>query len=412
MSSVPADYQQPQSAFSAQRPGPAPASSEPSTTSNRNSYTGTTLESVIAPAVPFHQPSTSSAPGTDLSSGTPPERIKPKVTFDQLKEKYKALKREKRELEQKTELLTTQAHRNASTIDLLREKHEESEQLREERDTDYERLQQRLEQVQIRLDAREQEYDRLQANFISHMRAIRATDDDLSTIRTKLANLHGSVSQFAMGLKKHIGDRTKAAKAFARFYPHLESWLTTKGQELEAPIIMQLTEKLVNDALIRVYVAPGLYPGIRINPAFKELSNWMLERGGDDAALRLKQQLCYFIARDKSPETRSDIAAAHKSISDQLFSSLLEVYPSMESIMKSKIDKFIEKAFDLSLAIRGQEVEVKVLPIKEDDSFDTRTMAPDFRGAAEGQIKLVICPPFEAIEGDHGFLLPAKVICS
>jgi predicted XRE-type DNA-binding protein len=409
MSSVPADYQQSQAAFSAQRPGP-PAPVSEMVPNNRNSLTGTAVTTAAAPTRGNSTVSVPPLPSTDVSPGSPsPERTKPKVTFDQLKDKYKNLKREKRDLEYKTEQLTGQAHRNAATIDQLREQYTESEKLREERDTDYERLQQRLEQLQIRLDSREQEYDRLQANFISHMRAIRATDDDLSTIRTKLANLHGSVSQFSMGLKKHIGDRNKAAKTFARLYPHLESWLNK--EPLEAPVIMQLTEKLVNETLIRAYLAPGVYPGVRINGAYKELSHWMHERGGDDAVLRLKQQLCYFIARDKTQETRSEMAAAHKSISDQLFASLLEIYPSMESIMRSKIDKFIEKAFDLSLAMRGQEVEVKVLPVKEGDSFDTRTMAPDFRGTAEGQIKLVVCPPFEAVEGDHGFLLPAKILC-
>ncbi|KAH8549599.1 hypothetical protein BGW37DRAFT_428966 [Umbelopsis sp. PMI_123] len=383
-----------------------PSSDKPA--SNRNSYTG--IDQVIAPAVPVHHPPSSPAPGTDVPSGSSSERPKPKVTFDELKEKYRKVKREKRDLEHKVEQLTGQAHRNAASIEQLREQFNESERMREERDADYERLQQRLEQVQIRLDSREQEYDRLQANFISHMRAIRATDDDLSTIRTKLANLHGSVAQFAMGLKKHIVDRKQAGKAFGRIYTHLEPWVTAK--ELEAPIIMQLTEKLVNDALIRIYVAPGIYPGVRINNSYNELSQWMQSRGADDGVLRLKQQICYLIARDKTPDTRADIASSQKVFSDQLFSSLLEIYPAMENVMRSKIDKFIEKAFDLSLCMRGQEVDVKVLPIKEGDAFDTRTMAPDYKGLAEGLVKVVICPPFEAIEGDHGFLLPAKVICS
>jgi hypothetical protein len=406
MSSAPADYQQSPTTFSAQRPGPMPPPSE-QPASNRDSYTG--IDQVIAPAVPVHHRSTSPTPGTDISSGGSSERPKPKVTFDELKEKYRKVKREKRDLEHKTEQLTGQAHRNAASIEQLREQFSESERMREERDADYERLQQRLEQVQIRLESREQEYDRLQANFISHMRAIRATDDDLSTIRTKLANLHGSVAQFSMGLKKHIVDRKQAGKAFARMYPYLESWVTAK--DLEAPIIMQLTEKLVNDALIRVYVAPGIYPGMHINSSYNDLSQWMLARGADDGVLRLKQQLCYLIARDRTPETRAEIVSAQKLVSDQLFTSLLDIYPSMENVMRSKIDKFIEKAFDLSLCIRGQEVDVKVLPIKEGDAFDTRTMAPDYKGVAEGHVKLVVCPPFEAIEGDHGFLLPAKVIC-
>jgi hypothetical protein len=407
--SAPADYQQPSAPYSATRPGPMSATETSS--SNRNSFSGTNREPVLAPAVPVHQRSTSpTPPGTsDLASPvSSPERVKPKVTFDELKAKYKSLKREKRELEYKTEQLTSQAHRNAASIDTLQQQYHESEKLREERDTDYERLQQRLEQLQLRLDAREQEYDRLQANFISHMKAIRATDDDLSTIRTKLANLHGSVSQFSMGLKKHIGDKSNAMKAFARNFPHVD----LKGLDQEAPIIMQLTEKLVNEALINVYISFGVYPGLSINTAYNELHTWMINRGADDAALSLKQKLCYIIARDRSPETKSEIAVAHKIMSDQLFTALLEVYPSMESIMRSKIEKFIDKAFDLSLAMRGQEVDVKVLPIKEGDAFDTRTMAPDYKGIAEGVVRLVICPPFEAIEGDHGFLLPAKVICS
>ncbi|KAJ2962935.1 hypothetical protein NQZ79_g1942 [Umbelopsis isabellina] len=407
--SAPVDYQQPPASYAATRPGPMSATEIPS--NNRNSYSGTNREPVLAPAVPVHQRSTSPTPPGSIDVTSPissPERVKPKVTFDELKAKYKSLKREKRELEFKTEQLTSQAHRNAATIETLQQQYLESEKLREERDMDYERLQQRLEQVQLRLDSREQEYDRLQANFISHMQAIRATDDDLSTIRTKLANLHGSVAQFSMGLKKHIGDKSKAMKAFARIFPQVD----LKGQDQEAAIIMQLTEKLVNETLINVYISFGVYPGLSINTAYNELHTWMLNRGADDAALRLKQKLCYIIARDRSPETKSEIAVAHKLLSDQLFTALLEVYPSMESIMRSKIDKFIDKAFDLSLAMRGQEVDVKVLPIKEGDAFDLRTMAPDYKGVAEGVVKLVICPPFEAIEGDHGFLLPAKVICS
>ncbi|KAG2186090.1 hypothetical protein INT43_002528 [Umbelopsis isabellina] len=407
--SAPVDYQQSPASYAATRPGPMSATENPS--NNRNSYSGTNREPVLAPAVPVHQRSTSPTPPGSVDVTSPissPERVKPKVTFDELKAKYKSLKREKRELEFKTEQLTSQAHRNAATIETLQQQYLESEKLREERDIDYERLQQRLEQVQIRLDSREQEYDRLQANFITHMKAIRATDDDLSTIRTKLANLHGSVAQFSMGLKKHIGDKSKAMKAFARTFPQVD----LNGQDQEANIIMHLTEKLVNEALINIYISFGVYPGLSINTAYNELHTWMLNRGADDAALRLKQQLCYIIARDRSPETKSEIAVAHKLLSDQLFTALLEVYPSMESIMRSKIDKFIDKAFDLSLAMRGQEVDVKVLLIKEGDAFDPRTTAADYKGVAEGTVKLVICPPFEAIEGDHGFLLPAKVICS
>ncbi|KAH8553490.1 hypothetical protein BGW37DRAFT_485899 [Umbelopsis sp. PMI_123] len=276
-----------------------------------------------------------------------------------------------------------------------------------------------LAQTRKQLQRREQEYARIEHNFFEHTKIIRATDDDLSTIRDTFKLLKYAITRFVMSLNKKA-DREKATEKFHTLWPHLP--LLELGTPLEHGHINMLTEKLIHQHLVNLIFKAPLYPGLHINGAYSEMSRWLQDHGSEFST-RLRQQLTAIIAKSK-PETdiQMEAQSARSHILEIVYNDLADIYdPVMRDTDSTaqdgngtyygKIREIIDKSLKLSIAIRGQDVDITILPVKEGEQmFDDDTMV-EFKGKTEGKIKICICPPFFGGDGEHGFIEKGKVVC-
>jgi hypothetical protein len=276
-----------------------------------------------------------------------------------------------------------------------------------------------LAQTKKQLQRREQEYARIEHNFFEHTKIIRATDDDLSTIRDSFKLLKYGITRLVMSLNKKA-DREKATDMFHAIWPNLP--LAELGTPLEHGHINMLTEKLIHHHLTNLIFESPLYPGLHINGAYSEMSNW-LRLHGSEFSTRLRQQLTAIIAKSK-PETdiQQEAQTARSRILEKVYNDLADIYDPViresDAVIQDgnggyygKIREIVDKSLKLSVAIRGQDVDITTLPIQEGEQmFDAETMV-EIKGKTEGKIKFCICPPFVGGDGEHGFVEKGKVVC-
>ncbi|CDS05830.1 hypothetical protein LRAMOSA08358 [Lichtheimia ramosa] len=277
-------------------------------------------------------------------------------------------------------------------------------------------LQQQYEEMRRMLQQEEQEYQQIEHRFFEHTRSVRATDDDLSTIRDTFKLLKYSIARLVMSLNKKADMHTAASK-FASKWPTL---IPEGGSELEPVHINLLAEKLVHEHLVYEIFKCPVYPGMEINDAYASVSEWMTANGSD-FAVRLRQQLACIIAKSsKDSELQQAAATEKKRIVDTIYQDLADVYSPFlrehdakadeEKRYINKVSDIVEKALKLTVAIRGQEVDISTLDTKEGEAqFDPETMV-DVKGKTTGKVRFCICPPFIGGDGEHGFVEKGKVV--
>lgn len=285
-------------------------------------------------------------------------------------------------------------------------------------------LQLQLEETRRQIQTQEQEYAQIEQNFFQHTRAIRATDDDLSTIRDSFKLLKYSIARLVMTLNKKA-DRAKATAKFVAAWPHLkvleENNNNGEGEKtIEPSHINLLAEKLVHEHLLQHVFRCPLYPGLEINSAYASVTEW-LTKHGSDFPIRLRQQLAAIIAKsDKDSELQQAAQAEKQKVVELIYNDLADVYHpfirendasvSEEKRYLAKVTDIVDKAMKLAIAIRGQEVDIDILDTKEgEQAFDEETMV-DVKGRTSGTVRFCICPPFVGGDGEHGFLEKGKVV--
>ncbi|CAO3593767.1 unnamed protein product [Absidia cylindrospora] len=281
-------------------------------------------------------------------------------------------------------------------------------------------LQSDLEEARRVYQERESEYSNIEHNFFQLTRAVRATDDDLSTIRDSLKLLKYNVSRVVMTLNKKA-DKEQAKAKFVATWPHL-SLVDNQGELVEPSHINFLAEKLIHEHLVLSVFRCPVYPGLEINASYAALSQWFSEHGSN-FSVRLRQQLALILAKS-SKAADSDLSMAiqveKKRIADLIYNDLADIYSPFirendaqvneEKSYYAKVTDILDKAFKLAVAIRGQEVEITTLDLEEGkQEIDEETMV-EVRGKTSGIIRFCVCPAFVGGDGEHGFLEKGKVV--
>ncbi|KAI9305751.1 hypothetical protein BJ944DRAFT_200495 [Cunninghamella echinulata] len=279
-------------------------------------------------------------------------------------------------------------------------------------------LQYELEEARRLYQERETEYSKIEHNFFQLTRAVRATDDDLSTIRDSLKLLKYNVSRVVMTLNKKA-DKEKAKAKFMATWPNL-TLVDDKGELIEPSYINFLAEKLLHEHLVKSIFQCPMYPGLDINNAYDALSRWFTEHDST-FSVRLRQQLAVILVKSKpDSELQQAVQQEKKRITDLIYKDLTEIYDpfirendsqvSGEKSYYYKISDIVDKAFKLAIAMRGQEVDISTLDMKEGtQEIDEETMV-DVRGKTSGIVRFCICPTFVGGDGEHGFLEKGKVV--
>ncbi|RCI01062.1 hypothetical protein CU097_015838 [Rhizopus azygosporus] len=283
-----------------------------------------------------------------------------------------------------------------------------------------EKLQTDLVEAQKAYKEREAEYSAIEHSFFEHTRAIRATDDDLSTIRDSFKLLKYSIARLIMTLNKKA-DKAKAAEKFVKTWPHL-AILNPENGELEPSFINLLSEKLVHEHLVKSVFNVPVYPGLKVNDAYDALHRW-LNAHSSQFSVRLRQQMAAVIAKSgKESEIQAAAQKEKQRIATAIYDDLAEIYHPFlrendsnvgdEKSYYNKICDIVEKALKLAIAIRGQDVEITTVTIEEGKQpFEEETMT-EVKGRTSGTVRFSICPTFVGGDREHGFLEKGKVVVS
>ncbi|KAI9309524.1 hypothetical protein BJ944DRAFT_258391 [Cunninghamella echinulata] len=329
------------------------------------------------------------------------------------------------------------------SIEIHKELVEQSQKEREEALVLYEEAQQTIkklqsynEQLLYELQAKKQEYKKMEANFYSHVGVIRATDDDLSTIQPEIGHIMNQISNFCLGLRSKMDSEAGRVFVFSRWPERVNriQELRMKNssnqdqdkEQLEPAFITLFVEKYIIDTLIKHILLQPIQIGVSINDAYQQLEKWMMARH-PSWATRFRQQINALIA--KQPKEEEQVM---KSAQDELVKDILEtlspIYPSIKEngmSTEKKVIALVQRVCKLSTAIKGQEIEIfPLMTIEEGITlFDAQLMKAASKSRSEGTVELVISPPFitnhmidhkdddrEEEEG-HGFIVQGKVYC-
>ncbi|KAI8975315.1 hypothetical protein BDF20DRAFT_877948 [Mycotypha africana] len=386
-----------------------------------------------------------------------------------------------------------------------------------------ERLEADLLEAQRVFKEREVEYANIEHSFFEHTRSVRATDDDLSTIRDSFKLLKYSIARLIMTLNKKA-DKVKATEKFCSTWPDLpilstassvntatlpttttdnntENTTTTNDKDqhpnnnetnisttttttttttntatatttaivetekwVDPSLTNLLAEKLVHEHLVKYIFSAPIYPGLKVNDAYFALHSW-LQQHNSQFSVRLRQQMAAVVAKSTrannnhnasstttatvtaTPATATNSTATtadsnntnnsnnmseiqqvankeKQKIAQKIYDDLADIYhpfirendAQVDDENKryySKICDIVDKAMKLTLAIRGQEVEIKIIPIEEGSKqpFEEDTMT-EVKGRTQGLVRFCICPTFMGGDREHGFLEKGKVVVS
>ncbi|CDS07554.1 hypothetical protein LRAMOSA01503 [Lichtheimia ramosa] len=308
--------------------------------------------------------------------------------------------------------------------EITRKEKEQALQAMEEQLERYERLESAYNLVVSELETKKTEYKKMESRFYDHVRSIRPTDDDLSTIQYEITHLTSQLNNFCMGLKSKM-DRSGGTAFVLKRWHHREQDIrqcflsqddNDNDDRLDAGVLTLFTEKFVMEILRSELFDQPIHAGVSINDTFKTLSDWIEERNSHWAN-RLRQQVSALVVRQPGDDEKANMEKALATIVDTILDQLSEMYPRIKDgdNQRKKIDSIVSRAAKLNLAMKGQEIKVFCPNIEEGVArFDETMMKPSSRSDPQGIVMFTISPAFVALDpkdDDHGFVIPGKVFC-
>lgn len=266
--------------------------------------------------------------------------------------------------------------------------------------------QEELDRLLLAKEESETHLKQLQTELYDRTKNIKVTDDDFSTIIAKLGKFTGKLSNFPPNSKSSFKKNRPKQEVIDFFLTHHEPEERKHIQFLfdqepdkdkwDYALISVLVEKLITKEIVNtIYKAPiHLNPGT--NHAFLEISKLYKDAGHEAwiKDLRLKMAKATYDSINQSPFQKKDMETRAELI-DRLVTQLSELYEGPADI-KSRIEKLVDMAIDLSLPIRGQEDLVKIYDLKETDVPRRNQVKPMYRHFEGQHILLGVSPVFLA----------------
>ncbi|KAG0068242.1 hypothetical protein BGZ89_005011 [Linnemannia elongata] len=269
----------------------------------------------------------------------------------------------------------------------------------------YEQLAKEKHDLQVKLDARERDYQTMSKNYLEHVRLIRATDDDHSTIIDRLTQLKTFIEQMirkAQGSRSCNLNRT-AAIEYLKSYGLLETFPVAESN-LEPFHINLFMESVVMNVLVSRFFDQPLCCVFEYNKGFLQIYDWMNSRNHSQA-VRWRQQLCLMLTQDPEIKNRQEKEVAMTA--DALTELITKVYNSSNEGLK--IRDICNRAFDLSVAMTGIDSVIKPFAPPLDTPFDEEYMKSSLKSNPQGKVALVIFPAFK--DQEENFNIGPKVWC-
>ncbi|KAJ8659463.1 hypothetical protein O0I10_004828 [Lichtheimia ornata] len=292
---------------------------------------------------------------------------------------------------------------------------------------DIKSLTERVEQLKSKRCQRSQDLSQLKANYDTHVQSLRATGDDLHSVRAKIEQLKQGMQELAAALVERA-DHTVATRALATFWLNLNKAITDLGCPLSPQRLQMLTEKFMMDVLVQ-NLNLNVFPGLDIIDHYNQLQYWLEDNYTEQCAnlpTRLRQEIALVIHKTESDKNSQVYKSRHTALQNNwkyLYSGLVKAYPFVYQHDKAepdvrkhygaRVQMLVEQAISLGLAIKGQEEDITAAAVAEgEQSFDPETMI-DEDGQNSGTVVFCICPPFVVGNLDSvRTLLKGRVLCT
>ncbi|KAF9436328.1 hypothetical protein BGZ76_004255 [Entomortierella beljakovae] len=266
-------------------------------------------------------------------------------------------------------------------------------------------LQRQYGDLQQKLEKKDRDYEVMSKNYLEHVRLIRATDDDHSTIMDRLTQLKASIEHL---IRKAQGGRSVNLNKDVAVGLFKESGLLetfpVPEDKLESYHLNLYMESVVMKTLVDSFFSKSLSSIFDYNKGFKEIYEWMKERN-EKLAVRWRQQLCVMLAQGAGTKARQE--AEVKTVAEALSEIISKVYTNANEL--NKIKDICNKAFDLALAMTAQENVINPVAIPLGTPFDEEKMGTSLKSNPEGKVALVIFPAF--VDESNAFDIRPKVWC-
>ncbi|KAG0377806.1 hypothetical protein BGX24_005418 [Mortierella sp. AD032] len=269
----------------------------------------------------------------------------------------------------------------------------------------YEQLAKEKHDLQAKFDAQKRDYETMSKNYLEHVRLIRATDDDHSTIIDRLTQLKSFIEQV---VRKAQGSRSvnlnrAIAIEYLKSYGLLDNFPVPE-RSLEPFHLNLFMEAMVMRALVDRFFDQPLCSVFEYNKGFSQIYDWMNSRNHSQA-VRWRQQLCLMLTQD--PETKARQEKQVAMTADALTEVISSVYNGTNE--GSKIRDICNRAFELSVAMTGIDSVIKPFNTPLNTPYDEEYMRTSLKSNPQGKVALVIFPAFKDKEGN--FNIGPKVWC-
>lgn len=290
----------------------------------------------------------------------------------------------------------------------------ESEKLYYEHDN--KRLQDQLEQMQEKIKKRTEDMKTLENSYQVHLRSVRCTDDNPQSIARRLLAIRKDIESLAQELAPFAEPKLTLEKLSTL-------WLNLSDsiEQLGAERIQILTEKFMMDVLVQ-NLNTHHFPGLSCHAEFLQVQDWFDQHDASPLfATRLRQEVSLIIAH-KTGEIEERWKKSAERNWHHLYRGLQKSYPksflvsteneTAKEEYSQKLRDLVEKVMELGSAIKGQEVCITAMDVKEGVQLFDPAIMEDQDGRTEGTIALCISPPFVVKMSDrYEPLVKGRVLC-
>ncbi|KAF9176997.1 hypothetical protein BGZ51_009324 [Haplosporangium sp. Z 767] len=268
-------------------------------------------------------------------------------------------------------------------------------------------LKQQYDELRRRYDKKIESYKELDKNYMDLVRPLHVSDDDHSTIYSRLMHIRISIESL---IQKARGEcsanlNREAAVNYLRESKLVEDFPVEEAI-VESYHLNLYMESAIMTALIDRFFSRALECIFHQSKEFEEIGRWVEKRDSKIAA-RWRQQLCVLIAHDSNAmDCRREREVNEAAM---VLSNLVSrVYPNMD--MSVKIKELCYHAFHLSFVMLGMESIICPVSTPLGTPFDDTTMTTPQRSNPAGTVSLVIFPAFK--DSNNSFYIKPKVWCS
>lgn len=294
--------------------------------------------------------------------------------------------------------------------------------------SDVTHLNEQLTKTQEKIKQRSHDMDLLENNYQAHLRSVRASDDDPQTIGQKLLGLRERIHALASELVPHAEPVT--TEKLSTLWINLGPSIQQLGTPLPPHRILMLTEKFMMDVLVQ-NLNIHYFPGLSCSSEFTRLHQWFDQNDPTSFfSTRLRQEVTLLVAQNKVGEVQEIWQKCAERNWNHLYKGLQKAYPTFlakKTTPDQEIDQqiqanalaygkklrdLVEYSMMLGSAIKGQEVNITAVDVREGAQSIDCALMDDVDGQTVGSIAFCISPPF-VIKAAKGYepLVKGKVLC-